>query len=81
MATDIGIELGILLDTARGHKPDASTDNNRIKLQLHVQTVLFFLLGGIVGVVVYQLIGSQLLFAAAAVLFALAFEGIFKKTA
>jgi hypothetical protein len=41
-----------------------------------VQTVLSFLAGGVVGVLVYRTIGSELLFGAAAVLLVMAFVGI-----
>jgi uncharacterized membrane protein YoaK (UPF0700 family) len=78
MATDIGIELSMLFDIARGHELDADAAPYRSKLQLHVQTVLSFLAGGVVGVLVYQAIGSRLLFGAAALLLVIALAGILR---
>jgi len=78
MSTDIGIELSMLLDIARGHEPTEEAASYRMKLRLHTQTVLSFLAGGVVGVLLYQSIGNQLLFAAAAILFAIAGSAIIK---
>jgi uncharacterized membrane protein YoaK (UPF0700 family) len=78
MSTDIGIELSMLLDIARGREPTEEAAPYRMKLRLHTQTVLSFLAGGVVGVLLYQSIGNQLLFAAAAVLFAIAGSAIIK---
>lgn len=78
MSTDIGIELSMLFDIARGRELDADAAPYRSKLRLHVQTVLSFLAGGVVGVLVYQSIGSELLFGAAAVLLIMAFAGILR---
>ncbi|MBD8553974.1 DUF1275 domain-containing protein [Rhizobium sp. CFBP 8762] len=76
MATDIGIELGMALDIARGRVHDAEAAQNRSKLLLHVYTVLAFLIGGVAGVLVYRITGGWLLIAAAALLVAIAFSGI-----
>lgn len=78
MSTDIGIELSMLLDIARGREPTEEATPHRMKLRLHTQTVLSFLAGGVAGVLLYQSIGNQLLFAAAAVLFAIAGNAIIK---
>ena len=78
MATDIGIELSMLFDIARGHELHADVASYRSKLRLHVQTVLSFLVGGVVGIVVYLAIGSRLLFGTAAVLLVIALVGIRK---
>lgn len=78
MSTDIGIELSMLLDIARGRESAEEAVPYRMKLRLHTQTVLSFLAGGVVGVLLYQSIGNQLLFAAAGVLFAMAASAIFK---
>jgi uncharacterized membrane protein YoaK (UPF0700 family) len=78
MSTDIGIELSMLFDIARGRELDTDAAPYRSKLRLHVQTVLSFLAGGVVGVVVYQSIGNQLLFGSAAVLLAMALVGILR---
>ena len=76
MSTDIGIELSMLLDIARGHEVAEEAEKYRAKLRLHMQTVLSFLAGGVVGVVIYQVIGTWLLLAMAAVLFMLAANAI-----
>jgi uncharacterized membrane protein YoaK (UPF0700 family) len=78
MATDIGIELSMLFDIARGREPGTDTAPYRSKLRLHALTVLSFLAGGVAGVLVYQAIGTQLLFVAAALLLAMALPGILR---
>lgn len=76
MATDIGIELGMALDIARGRVLDAEAAQNRSKLLLHVYTVLAFLIGGVAGVLAYRIAGGWLLIGAAALLVTIAFSGI-----
>jgi uncharacterized membrane protein YoaK (UPF0700 family) len=76
MSTDIGIELSMLFDIARGRELSAEAASYRSKLRLHVQTVLSFLAGGIAGVLVYQAMGTKLLFATAALLFMMAGNAI-----
>ncbi|MCM2292498.1 DUF1275 domain-containing protein [Allorhizobium sp. BGMRC 0089] len=76
MATDIGIELGIALDILRGRDRETDAAHNRSKLRLHLYTIAAFLLGGVVGVVIYQAVGGWLLIAAAILLFAIAVTGI-----
>ncbi|GLQ99063.1 YoaK family protein [Dyella mobilis] len=76
MSTDIGIELSMLFDIARGRELNAEAAPYRSKLRLHVQTVVSFLAGGIAGVVIYQSVGTKLLFATAALLFAMAGNAI-----
>lgn len=71
MSTDIGIELGVLFDLMRGRPISGDAHAYRAKLQLHVLTVLSFVVGGMAGVLIYGLIGSALLFVAAALLFTL----------
>ena len=65
----------MLLDIARGREPLEESAPSRMKLRLHVQTVVF-LGGGVVGVLLSQSIGNPMLFAAAAVLFAIAAAAI-----
>jgi uncharacterized membrane protein YoaK (UPF0700 family) len=76
MSTDIGIELSMLFDIARGRELQADADAYRSKLRLHVQTVLSFLAGGVVGVVAYQVMGTRMLFVTAALLFLMAGNAI-----
>lgn len=78
MVTDIGIELGNLVDLAwRRHDPDA--EYNAGKLLLHGVTVLSFLGGGVFGVLAYRAEGPLILFGAALALLLLALPGIFGK--
>ncbi|MHB1303800.1 MAG: YoaK family protein [Acidiphilium sp.] len=72
MVTDIGIEFGMLIDIALGRESTADRASYRARLRLHGQTVLAFLAGGILGVLIYLVIGTFLLVAAAAVLFVIA---------
>ena len=66
----------MLLDIARGRGPREEAAPYRMKLRLHAQTVVSFLGGGVVGVLLSQSIGNPMLFAAAAVLFAIAAAAI-----
>ena len=82
MVTDIGIELGNLLDLAwrrRSGVRDAKAEYNADKLLLHGVTVLSFLGGGISGVLAYGRLGPVFLFATAFLLFLLALPGIVGK--
>lgn len=72
MATDIGIELGLLLDIARGADVFAEAAPIRARLRLHLETILSFLGGGIVGVMIYRACGGYLLWITAVVLAAVA---------
>ena len=76
MSTDIGIEFGMLIDIVCKREPNAELAAYRTKLRLHAQTVLSFLGGGVVGVLIYQAIGVRLLFAAAVLLFGMALMAI-----
>jgi uncharacterized membrane protein YoaK (UPF0700 family) len=78
MSTDIGIDLGMLIDVARGREPRAEAPRMLARLRLHSQTVLSFLAGGVIGVLVYRRVGSQLLLGAAAVLFVIAMTGVLR---
>lgn len=68
MVTDIGIGLANLIE----RHPGADRD----KLRLHIVTVGAFLGGGILGVVLFQAIGTALLVVVAGILAALAIPGI-----
>ncbi|KAB7739712.1 DUF1275 domain-containing protein [Parvibaculum sedimenti] len=76
MTTDIGIELAMLLDIALRREPSVDPSPYKSKLRLHLQTVLSFLVGGVIGVAVYHAVGALLLFGTALFLFAIAIEGI-----
>ena len=80
MVTDIGIELGKLLDRRWSPEQDGSGDVDRQKLALHIPTVGGFLLGGIAGVIGYRLIGTLLLPVAGCVLVAIAVPAIARRT-
>jgi uncharacterized membrane protein YoaK (UPF0700 family) len=69
--TDIGIELARWIDSralGRGNL----TPHDPVRLHLHLLTVCAFLGGGLVGILVYRTLGVGLLFAAGALLAALA---------
>ena len=76
IATDIGIELAIAFDIFRGCHPEDEAAHNRSKLRLHFYTIISFLTGGIVGVVIYRAIGGYLLILSAGVLLVTALTGI-----
>ena len=80
MVTDIGIELGKLID--RRLTPAAEGDDavDRQKLALHVPTVCGFVLGGVLGVIGYRLAGVLLLPAAGLLLIAIAVPAIARRT-
>lgn len=68
MSTDIGIELAMLVGVRHGTVERRAAVAYRNKLVLHSQTLLAFLLGGIVGALVYQQIGLSILFVCALLL-------------
>ena len=68
MATDIGIELGQLIDIKRNREPAAEAVPVMSRLRLHVETIASFLLGGIVGVWLYRMIEGGLFWLSAGVL-------------
>ena len=76
MVTDIGIALGVLIDVALGRETGVDPAPFRAQLRLHVETVLSFLAGGVVGVMVYRQVGAALLLGTATCLLALALPGI-----
>jgi uncharacterized membrane protein YoaK (UPF0700 family) len=80
MVTDIGIELGQLLDRRLSPRDDGIADADRRKLALHIPTVGGFLLGGVAGVLGYQAIGSLLLPGAGCLLIAIAVPAIARRT-
>ena len=85
MVTDIGIELGNLLDLAwhrrRLDSHDWEAEYNAGKLLLHGITVLSFLGGGVFGVLAYRRLGPFFLFGAAFLLLLIALPGIVRKGA
>lgn len=76
MATDIGIELGTAFDILRGREKGIDAPHNRAKLRLHFYTIVSFLVGGVVGVLLYQAIAGFMLMLAGGLLFAIAMTGI-----
>ena len=76
MATDLGIELGIAFDILRGHEPEAEARHNLSKLRLHFYTIAAFLIGGILGVLIYRAVGGYLLILAATLLTVIALDAI-----
>jgi len=84
MVTDIGIELGNLLDRTWRRQfgsHEAEADYNAGKLLLHGVTVLAFLGGWVSGVLAYRRLGPLFLFGAALLLLLLALPGILGKAA
>jgi uncharacterized membrane protein YoaK (UPF0700 family) len=83
MVTDIGIELGNLLDLAWGRRAGeaAQSDYNAGKLKLHSVTVLSFMGGGIAGVLAYRAFGASFLFGMAGLLLMLALFSLLKQRA
>jgi uncharacterized membrane protein YoaK (UPF0700 family) len=69
--TDIGIELARWFDDRTRERGDLKP-HDPARLQLHLLTVVAFLAGGLVGILAYRAMGVGLLFAAGAVLGALA---------
>ncbi|AVA25490.1 YoaK family protein [Rhizobium sp. LEGMi198b] len=76
MATDLGIELGIAFDILCGREPKTEARHNLTKLRLHLYTIAAFLIGGILGVVIYRAVGGYLLILAAALLTMIALDAI-----
>ena len=86
MVTDIGIELGNLLDlavTGRAWRRLASRDGEAEysagKLLPHGVTVLSFLGGGVFGVLAYRRLGPLFLFGAALLLLLIALPGVIRR--
>lgn len=77
-ATDIGIEVGMLIDIARGREPRDQAGIYWQRLALHAPTVLSFLVGGVAGVWIYAHIGGYLLFVAAFALCCLAAPAVLR---
>ena len=75
MVTDIGIELARWLDRGAPDRVPLKR-YDPVRLQLHLLTVGSFLVGGLVGVIAYRTVGVALLFAAAAILAALALPAL-----
>ena len=83
MVTDIGIEVGNLLDLVLHRRPGRDdrkeAEYNGSKLRLHGFTVLSFLGGGVFGVLAYKATGACFLFGTALLLLLLALPGIMTK--
>eukprot|EP01035_Chromulina_nebulosa_P051505 gene51505-70122_t len=53
----------MLIDVARGREPPETAAPYWAKLRLHLMSILSFLAGGVIGVLVYKAIGGLLLIA------------------
>lgn len=78
MSTDIGIELGQWMDLGRGESSSADARQVISRLRLHVETVIAFLVGGVIGVLAYRAIGLGILLVAAALLLVMAIWGLLR---
>ena len=76
MVTDIGIELGNIIDLAWRREHEDAPAYNKEKLRLHGFTVLSFLGGGVAGVLAFDRLGAYFLLMMAVLLFLLALPGI-----
>jgi uncharacterized membrane protein YoaK (UPF0700 family) len=76
MVTDIGIELGTLFDVFRGRQSRNAAAPNLAKLRLHLETVLSFFAGGILGVLIYVKSGGLLFLMGALILLAISLNGL-----
>jgi uncharacterized membrane protein YoaK (UPF0700 family) len=81
IATDIGIELSYLFDIRRGLEVKDTREESKSKLVLHTSTILSFLFGGIIGILLYEVIGTSVLFIASAVLLIISVHSIIKAVA
>lgn len=81
IATDIGIELALLIDSGRGAKNAQDPREVGRRLGLHATTILSFLGGGLFGVGFYQAFGSWLYLAMAVALLTVAVPAILKTRA
>ncbi|ESQ88687.1 YoaK family protein [Asticcacaulis benevestitus] len=76
MATDIGIEIGLLIDSAFRRGLPSEMAAVRARLQLHLETILAFLGGGVLGVALYRGIGGAMFWIAAFILAAISLRGL-----
>jgi uncharacterized membrane protein YoaK (UPF0700 family) len=58
MSTDIGIGLARMLNIMRGKADPLGREAVLAKLGLHSGTVLFFLIGGVIGVLAWRMVGD-----------------------
>lgn len=78
MATDLGIELGCLIDIAIHSGKPGDAGPLRDRLRLHGATILSFCLGGVAGVVIYRACGAWLLFGTAVLLLTLSVPSLLR---
>jgi uncharacterized membrane protein YoaK (UPF0700 family) len=76
IATDMGIELGLLADASDSRLKGEQLGLCRAKLRLHAQTIIAFAAGGVLGVWLYDMIGLLLLPLAASAMAAVALPGM-----
>ncbi|MUZ65045.1 YoaK family protein [Agrobacterium vitis] len=74
MATDFGMEIALVLDAKRAGTR-AETNNIR-KLRLHASTMASFLLGGVVGVLVYRQVEAYLFILVSVALILISVSGL-----
>lgn len=78
MATDIGIELAMLIDVARGREPITEAPLNWSRLRLHFQTIAAFFAGGTLGVLLYKVVPEGLLSIASVLLMGIGLKGLLR---
>ena len=75
MATDLGIGIAHLWDGWRGRSTIEQRRENRHRIALHATTIFAFFGGGVIGVVLYRAIGSNMLLVAAGAVAGIALLG------
>lgn len=77
MITDVGIEIAMLLDYARGRQNPLDIAVYRNNLSLHIITIVAFLTGGAFGTLAEGWVGRFMLLGTSILLFVAAINGIF----
>jgi len=79
MSTDIGIELAMLCDVIRRKEPPQNAPLYLERLRLHSLTLVSFLVGGVMGIWLYRLLGYGFLILIGISLIMLALHNILQK--
>jgi len=79
MSTDIGIELAMLCDVIRRKEPPQNAPLYLERLRLHSLTLVSFLVGGVMGIWLYRLLGYGFLLLIGISLIMLALHNILQK--